>query len=111
MQLAVVEMEPNAAVRSGRLANLKQSIADHSQPDGVLERVVVLQEALLRVERRVEVGELDLAEVLRRELRQSGEAPQGVQRIAADEEVVPCPIRADITTFSTSSRSRTSATR
>jgi len=63
----------------------------------VLERVVVLEEALLRVEGRVEVGELDLAQVLRRELRQSGEAPQGVQGIAADEEVVPSPILTGLT--------------
>ncbi len=90
-------MHPHGAFRGEQFTDLSEPIAHHRQPDRVLERVVVLEKALLRVEGRIEVGELDLAEVLRRELRQSGEAPQGVQGIAADEEVVPCPVLADVT--------------
>lgn len=54
----------------------------------MLERVVVVKERLLGVERRVEVGELDLAEVALGVRRDLGEAREGVQRIAPDEEIL-----------------------
>jgi hypothetical protein len=58
----------------------------------VLERVVVVLESLLGVEGRIEVGELDLAYLLARELRQLAEARQGVERVTADKEVVLRPV-------------------
>jgi hypothetical protein len=54
----------------------------------VLEGIVVMKEALLGIERRIEVGKPDLACVLSRKLGKAREAPQGVQRVAADEQVV-----------------------
>jgi hypothetical protein len=64
----------------------------------VLQGVVVVQEALLRVERGIEVGELDLAEVLPSKLRKSNQAGQRVEGITSDQQVVSgssLPDRAD----------------
>ena len=47
-------------------AGLEQAVAHHRQPDGVLERIVVVRERLLRVERRVEVGARTRIPVARR---------------------------------------------
>lgn len=65
----------------------------------MLQRVVVLRERLLRVERWVHVHEAHLADVLRSELRQSRQAVQRGQRIATDKQVVVCSfrLRANIT--------------
>jgi hypothetical protein len=54
----------------------------------VLERVVVVEPALLRVKRRVEVGEPDLAEILLGKLWELGQARQRVECVAADEQVI-----------------------
>jgi hypothetical protein len=76
-----------------QLADLEQPVAHHRQPNGVLERVVVVLERLLGVEGRVEVRELHLADVLAGELGQLTEARQRVQRVALDEQVVLRPAR------------------
>jgi hypothetical protein len=57
----------------------------------MLKGVVVVEEGLLGVEGRVEVGELDLADVFALELGQPRQGHQGVQRIASDQQVVLCP--------------------
>jgi hypothetical protein len=52
----------------------------------------------LCVERRVEIGELHLAEVLPSELREPREARQSMERITSDQQVVSgssLPDRAD----------------
>lgn len=89
--LAVIAVDPHRAVVGEQRLDLQQAVAQHSQPDGVFEGVVVVQEGLLRIEGRVEVGELDLAQVFARELRQLGQAVQGVQGVAADQQVVARP--------------------
>src|SRR5450756_7349 len=63
----------------------------------MLQGVVIVQEALLGIERRIEVCELDPAEILVRELRKARQTPQGVQRVAADEQVVSYTRTADLT--------------
>jgi hypothetical protein len=63
----------------------------------MLQGVVVVQEALLGIERRIEVCELDPAQVLVRELRKAPQTPQGVQRVAAYEQVVFRTRTADLT--------------
>jgi hypothetical protein len=90
-------VHPDRAIRRKELTNLSEPITHHRQPDGVLKGVVVVQEALLGIERRVEVRELDLAQVLARELGKARQTPQGVQRVAADEQVVSRTRTADLT--------------
>ena len=88
MDFGVVEVYPHGSVSRKELADLEQAVAHHRQPDRVLQRVVVVLERLLGVERRVEVDELDLADVLAGELRQLAEARERVERVAADQQVV-----------------------
>jgi hypothetical protein len=54
----------------------------------VFESIVVVLERLTRVERWVDVGQLDLAQVLVPELGDGGQRGQRVQRVATDEQVV-----------------------
>ena len=54
----------------------------------MLEGVVVVEEGLLGVEGGVEVGEFDFADVCAGELGELDEAGEGVEGVAADEEVV-----------------------
>lgn len=60
----------------------------------MLKRVVILQERLLRVEGRVEVRQLDLADELPLKLRKLAQAPEGVERVTLDEQVLPCAVSA-----------------
>ncbi len=57
----------------------------------MLQGVVVVEKALLGVEGRVEVGKVDLAEVVLGELREPGEARQSIEGVAADEQVIGRP--------------------
>lgn len=71
MHLDIVEMHPHRPVGRKQLPDLLQPVAHHRQPDGVLQRVVVVDERLPSVEGRVEVGKLDLADDLVAELGQA----------------------------------------
>jgi len=87
--LGIIEMNPDRPIWRQEVAYLRKPISHHRQPDRVLEGIVVVKEALLSIERWVEVGELYLAEVLVSELRQAGQAPQRVKSITSDQEIVP----------------------
>jgi hypothetical protein len=62
----------------------------------VLQGVVVVLEGLPRVEGRVDVGELHLAEVLPSELRELGQAGERMEGVAMNEQVVGCSVLADL---------------
>lgn len=90
VDLAVVEMNPYRALRRVQeFSDLTEAVPHHRQPHRVLQVVLVALERLAGVERRVEVDELHLADELARELRQPRKASQGVESVAADEQVVP----------------------
>lgn len=88
MSFGVVNVKPDGSVLGKEIPDLQETISDHGEPDRVFQRIVVLKEALLGVERRVDVDELDLAQVLTSELGESSECGQGVEGIAPNEQVV-----------------------
>src|SRR5450759_1191965 len=62
----------------------------------MLQGIVVVQEALLGVEGRIEVCELDPAQVLLGEFWEAGQASQRVECIASNEQVVSSPFPPDL---------------
>jgi len=62
----------------------------------VLKRVIVLRECLAGVEGRVEICQLDLAQVLPSERGQLAETGERVEGVAADQEVVGRTVPADL---------------
>lgn len=86
--LTVIAVHPHRTVGRKQCLDLRETVAHHRQPDRVLELVVIVQEGLLPVERRVEVCQLDFPHVLVRELRQFDQARQGVECVTPDQQIV-----------------------
>ena len=65
----------------------------------MFQAIVVVSERLASVERWVDVNELDLSDAFLSELRKLAEGRQGVQSVAADQQIVALPLlaRVDVT--------------
>ncbi len=72
--LAVVTVNPDRPIIGKQFLHLNETVAHHGQPDRVLKGVIVVQEGLTRVEGRVQVRELHLADVLSCEFWKLAEA-------------------------------------
>ena len=88
VRLNVVEMDPHGPVFGEQRLDLAEPVAQHRKPDRVLYVVLVVQERLAGVERRVDVDEFDLADMPVRVLRDLCEGVEDVHGVAGDEQVV-----------------------
>jgi len=89
-------MDPYGPVWGEEFLHLEKTITHHREPNRVFERIVVVQEALLCVERWVYVNELHFAEVLISELRQASKTGKRVERVTPYQEVVAGPFIANV---------------
>ena len=64
VHLDVIEMHPDGAIVAEQCPHVEEAVSHHGEPHGVFKRVIVRTERLLGVKRRVDVDQLDLADVL-----------------------------------------------
>ncbi len=88
MRLDVVEVHPDGTVLGEQRPYLANPVPQKGEPNGVGDVVLVMGERLPCVERRVDVDQFHLAEILLCVRRDLGKGIQHMHRVAGDQEVV-----------------------
>lgn len=98
MDFGIIKMHPNGTLIAKKLPKVNEPIAHQGKPYGMLKVIFVRIKRLLCIEWRIDINQLNVANVFFGKLRHSCQRFEHIARFAIDKQVIGlwlkvCPFR------------------